>query len=247
MNYSVCITTFSRRFEFVEKLVSQIRSFTDCDILLAINGDYKLEFDEKYRKKILKLCSKYKKIFPIFFPEQRGLSKLWNTLIIHSKTDWNLVLNDDVEIICDEVFVNKIPVICNAPAIYTINNSMSHFLIHKELLHDMKYFDERFLAFGSEDGDFAWRHFEMYGTWIPNLQVHGFINIISNIRDEKISSSGGKYSAFNQSFLVGGEHSKYKPNENGVSIWFSFPVEKIIDDVVQYPHEKFFQENKKNI
>jgi uncharacterized protein YbgA (DUF1722 family) len=68
MNYSVCITTFSKRFNFLEKLVSQVRSFSNCDILISINGDYKQEFNNEYRKQILNLCLKYDNIYPIFFP-----------------------------------------------------------------------------------------------------------------------------------------------------------------------------------
>jgi predicted glycosyltransferase involved in capsule biosynthesis len=248
MNYSVCITTFSLRFHFIEKLVGQIRSFTDCDILIAINGDYKSEFDEKYRKKILKLCSEYKKVFPIFFTEQRGLSKLWNTLIIHSKNDWCLVLNDDVEITGDYVFETTIPTFCSTPTIFRINGSMSHFLIHKNFLHDLGYFDERFLGFGSEDSDFAWRHIEKYNLQLCDINVHGFINIVSDIKDEKIINSlGSKYTAFNQSFLCCYEHSKYKPDENGFAGWFPFPVIKKIDDIQQYPYESFFMEHKNKI
>ena len=123
MNYSVCITTFSLRFHFVETLISQIREYTNSDILLAINGNYLLDFDEEYRQKILSLCQKYERIFPIFFPEQRGLSKLWNTLVVHSKTDWNLILNDDVEITLGEVFEPVLSNLGDDPKIFRINGS----------------------------------------------------------------------------------------------------------------------------
>jgi glycosyltransferase involved in cell wall biosynthesis len=248
MNYSVCITTFSLRFHFIEKLLSQIRTFTDCDILISINGDYKSEFDEKYRKKILKLCSKYKKVFPIFFPEQRGLSKLWNTLIIHSKTDWNLVLNDDVEMTSADVFEKTIPIFCSDPTVFRINGSMSHFLIHKKFLHELNYFDERFLGFGSEDSDFAWRHVEKHNLQVCDIHVPGFINIVSDIKDEKIINSyGSKYTAFNQSFLCCDENSKYTRDENGIVAWFPFPVVRKIEDMNQYPYEEFFLANKNKI
>jgi hypothetical protein len=92
--FSIGITTFSKRFSYVETLVSQLRTYTGADILISVNGDYNKNFNNEYRKKILSLCSNYDNIYPIFFPEQRGLSKLWNTLIVHSKTDWCLLLND---------------------------------------------------------------------------------------------------------------------------------------------------------
>jgi hypothetical protein len=246
MNYSVCITTFSLRFHFVETLISQIRGYTNSDILLAINGNYMSDFDEEYRKKILLLCQKYEGIFPIFFPEQRGLSKLWNTLVVHSKTDWNLILNDDVEITLGEVFESVLSNLGNDPQIFRINGSLSHFIIHKKLLHDLGYFDERFLGFGSEDSDFCWRHVKKYNTHIPEINVHGFVNFVSNIKDEKITTSmGSKYTMFNQNFLHGIQTSKYFSVSEGIAGWFSFPVDKKLEDITQYPYESFFWENKK--
>ena len=103
-NFTVAITTFSKRFNYLESLVRQIREYTNNDILISINGDYEEKFNDDYRKNVLSLCLNYENVFPIFFPEQRSLSKLWNTLIIHSKTDWCLVLNEDIEIINSDVF-----------------------------------------------------------------------------------------------------------------------------------------------
>ena len=248
MNYSVCITTFSLRLHFVEKLVEQIRSFSDCDILIAINGDYSSDFDEEYRKKILLLCQKYIKIFPIFFPEQRGLSKLWNTLVIHSKTDWNLILNDDVEITVGQVFETNLPNLGDQPEMYRINGALSHFIIHKKLLDDVGYFDERFLGFGCEDSDFCWRYIKKYDKHMHDINVHGFVNYISPIKDEKITTThGSKYTLFNQNFLVDGENSKYSRSAKGIAGWFSFPVELRLKNEKQYPYEKFFFENKDKI
>ena len=209
MNYSVCITTFSKRFNFLEKLVSQVRSFSNCDILISINGDYKQEFNNEYRKQILNLCLKYDNIYPMFFPEQRGLAKMWNELVIHSKTDWCLMLNDDVELTLDDIFTTTIPSLGDKPDLRRINGSFSHFLIHKVCLDELGYFDERLLGFGEEDGDIFYRYIERYNSWIQELYVHGFINIVSDIRDENITAGVGKYTKFNRDFSFLNEKSRF--------------------------------------
>jgi glycosyltransferase involved in cell wall biosynthesis len=246
-NYSVCITTFSKRFSYVEKLVTQVRSLTTCDILIAVNGDYNQEFNNEFRKQILNLCLNFDNVFPIFFPEQRGLAKLWNTLVIHSKQDWCLLLNDDVELDNDEVFTSTIPSLGDKPDLRRINGSFSHFLIHKDCLDTIGYFDERLLGFGEEDGDIFYRYIETYNEWIQELWVHGFTNLVVDVRDENIKAGIGKYSQFNRNFCFSDEPCKYIPTSEGITGLFGQHMKKNIDDLSQYPYEKFFKENKSKL
>ena len=60
--------------------------------------------NEEYRKNILNLCLLYENVFPIFFVEMRGLSKMWNTLLIHSTKDDLLILNDDINVTSNNMF-----------------------------------------------------------------------------------------------------------------------------------------------
>lgn len=242
--FSIGITTFSKRFSYLETLVRQLRTYTDAEIIISINGDYKKKFDEKYRKKILKLCLEYENVFPIFFPEQRGLSKLWNTLIIHSKTDWCFILNDDVEVLTSDIVSFAEKSLLNKPDFYRINESYSHFLIHKKTIDELCYFDERLLAFGEEDGDIMFRYIEKYNKWIPNLYIHGLNNLIENTADENIRRKNGKYSAFNTEFCFTMDNCKYVPDEKGISGHFSYKARKNLPDLNLYPYEKFFMENK---
>jgi len=244
MNYSVGITTFSKRYNHVENLVKQIRGFSECDILIAINGNYNSDFDEEYRKKILNLCLVYDKIYPIFFPEQRGLAKLWNTLIINSKQEWVLVLNDDLEIFDEYIFKNTL-LSLTTPEMYAVNGIFSHFIVHKEFLHDLGYFDERLLGFGEEDGDMIFRYYEKYGRSIPFKMVPGINNLVVRSRDENIKPAGSdKYSWFNTHFCFRQETPKYIPDPNGILGPFKVKHRKNISDNIQYPYEKFFMDNK---
>jgi hypothetical protein len=244
MSYSIGITTFSKRFHFIEKLLKQIRSFNHNDIILTINGDYKQEFNDEYRKKILNLCSLYSNVYPIFFPEQRSLSKLWNTILIHSKNDVCLILNDDIEILKSNVF-EKIENDLDNIKLTVINGSFSHFVCNKNIINEIGYFDERLLGFGEEDGDIKIRFFEKYNKRVDQETIPGIKNIISDIRDENISKGIGKYSKFNREFMFG---KKWKSNgDNGEKIIAGTSYLKQINDELQYPYEKFFRDNKNNL
>ena len=72
--------------------------------MVVINGEKDGDFKEDYRKKILELCTSIKNVYPIFYLETRGLSKLWNTLLITSDSDNLLILNDDIEIHSADIF-----------------------------------------------------------------------------------------------------------------------------------------------
>jgi len=244
--FTIGITTFSKRYNYIEKLIDQIREYSKHDILIAINGDYKENFKEDYRKQILNLSLKHENVYPIFFPEQRGLSKLWNTLTIHSKTDWILLINDDVEVLNGDVitFGDNLP---DSPNIHRINGSFSHFFAHKKCIDDLGYFDERLLGFGEEDGDIFFRYIEKYNKWIQDSYINGLKNLVVDVRDEKIKRGVGKYSAFNRDFCFLSENCKYVPDKSGITGCFGSPMRKNLQDLNQYPYEKFFQENKEKL
>lgn len=243
--FSICITTFSKRFSFLESLIKQVRTHTDMNILIAINGDYKNDFDENYRKQVLNLCGNFKSVYPIFFPEQRGLSKLWNTLSIHSPYDWCLLLNDDIEIHTNDIFFHAENNLPQDPDLIRINGSFSHFFIHKVCLEDLGYFDERLLGFGEEDGDIFYRYIEKYNKWIKDVYINGVNNLVVDVRDNNIKPGVGKYSWFNRNFCFLSESPKYKYLEGGIVGCFGQPMGKIIEDLDQYPYEQFFRLNKK--
>jgi predicted glycosyltransferase involved in capsule biosynthesis len=245
MKYSICITTFKDRFDLLKNLIKSLRDFTDSDIFIAVNGQANQKFCNNYRREVLTLCRNYQSIYPIFFLEPRGLSKMWNTLIAHSSTENNLMLNDDVEITTGDFdsFCKE-----NQPKIIgTINYNFSHFLVNKNIFHDMKGFDERFLGFGNEDTDFKYRYASKYKQKIPNFMVHGMRNLDSQLFDSGvINRSGSKYSEFNNTFFLYGQNPKYIKSDDGdIAVdTFVFPVKKNLEEEPQYIYENFFKENK---
>jgi len=242
-NFTIVITTFAKRYDYVVNLIPQIRNYTDNKILLIINGEKNGEFIEEYRKNILVLCAKYNNVYPTMFVETRGLCKMWNTGLIMSDKDDVLILNDDIEIHSSDIFTHASSHINSSEynGLTKINGSFSHFITNKVVIDKLGYFDERLLGFGEEDGDISYR-FIKASIDINNIYVNGVINIISNIRHEHITAGIGKYSDFNRKFIYG---KKYLPNVSSpYKGMFDTPMDQNLEDINQYPHEDFFRQNK---
>ena len=243
MSYTIGITTFSKRYDLVVTLVNQIRSFTNETVIITINGEKDGVFDDEYRKKMLELCSNFPNVFPTFFIETRGLSKLWNTVLIMSNDEHVLMLNDDIEINSSHIFdiVNEHIKSNSFTGLSRINNSFSHFVVSKGIMNTIGYFDERLLGFGEEDGDVTYRMLK-HGINVANIYSPNVINIVSNIRHDYIKSGIGKYSFFNRDFVY---NQKYLANSTSIlKGMFDTPMEQLLPDINQYPTEKFFKDNK---
>lgn len=216
---TIGITTFEARFDrYFVPLLKRIREYTDNEIVIAVNGENNRPFGEEYRSKLLKCMAEYENVYPIFFPQFRGLAKLWNSIAIHATHDHVLMLNDDIMIdssdfmnnICDAIRRNK-------GKSFLINRSWSHYLLNLEELDTLGYFDERLLGIGEEDGDMTWRYIKQYGEAIPSFKIKEFENYAEeSVRTYKPvnvqTHSGTKYSLFNRKFI---HEEKYSPAEGG--------------------------------
>jgi hypothetical protein len=246
MDITIGITTFSKRYNYIEKLIPQIRKHTNNKIILLINGEQNGDFNEDYRDKILKLCVNYNNVYPIFFIETRGLSKLWNTILIHSNTTDVLIFNDDIEIHSNDIFKKIVSHINSGEynGLTKINNSFSHFLVNKLFIDEIGYFDERLLGFGEEDGDISFRMLKK-DFKVNNIFVNDVVNIISTTRHNHIKPGIGKYSNFNRHFIY---NIKYKSNlASKYRGMFDTPMEQVIEDIKVYSYESFFWDNKNNL
>jgi len=251
-DYNIAITTFSLRFGMVKNLIKQIRSFTDRKIILCINGEKDGDFNEVYRKELMVLCYESANVFPIFFVETRGLSKMWNTALSHSDKHFVMMLNDDILIQSGDVFEKVFQHINTEEfnGLSLINSSFSHYIADRRLIDELGYFDERLLGFGEEDSDIIYRLLKNKGMNNGMVWVGGLINIISQIRDENVKKGSinnveHKYSDQNRSFIYG---MKYKTNHDSqYKGWFDTPMDQHLEDEKIYPYERFFWENKKNL
>jgi len=206
IKYSIGIVTFEHRFEkFFKPLIKQIKEFRpDIEIMVAINGEYKADFNQTYRADILKFISEYSNIFPNIHPEFRSLAKLWNNLLINASNHHVLLLNDDVSI-TNEAFFDALEGILESDGFFKINGSWSHATLDRRIISALNWFDERFLGVGEEDGDMEWQiGVQSDGGTIKSIQVPNIINHVDaeNVL-QNIKKVNTKYTQFNLDFVHG--------------------------------------------
>jgi len=245
--YSIGIVTYVKRFEkYFKPLIKQIKYFRpNIQINVCVNGEYKENFNEQYRKEILNFTSEYNNLFINIFPEFRSLSKLWNTCLINSSNNKCLLLNDDVTI-ADKLFFNNLEkVIRVSNQSFKINGSWSHTFLIREEINEIGWFDERYLGVGEEDGDFEWRYQNKLQKPFLSVEISGIINHVEKedcLKNIKIVNS--KYSLFNKKF----SELKYKESDDGKK--YGIMDKKVLcvnETKNQYPNEKFYWLNKEKL
>lgn len=243
MKYAIGITTFKRREELLYNLIRSIRKYSNIEIYIMINADYKEDLDQQYIKRIMNFCCEYDNIIPTFFSTFTSLSKMWNTIIINSSKNINLILNDDIEL-TEDVFIHLEQHI-NEDCLFTINSSWSHYVISKNKAITLNFFDERLLAFGEEDGDMTWKYENLYNQKHESINISGIRNIAEGYRNtsSKLSlldiNNYVYRPAFNRNFIFGSIYN----NGNGPSGMFGSSYTRIIEDEKQYPYEQFKIDN----
>lgn len=248
---SIGITTFEHRFErYFTPLLERIREYAENEVVVAINGEHEREFGEEYRRRVLECIARHRNVYPVMFPRFRGLSKLWNTVIVHATADHVLMLNDDIMIRKPRFLEDVCAALRrNGGRTFVINRSWSHFVVSREEIDELGYFDERLLGIGEEDGDITWRYQRRYGREIPSFPVKGFENYAEEtVRTYKPvniqTHSGTKYSLFNRKFMLS---EKYEASSDGWKGMFDEPV--VLKDAgkAQYPNERFYRSRKKEL
>lgn len=248
---AIGITTFEHRFErYFVPLLNRIREYDrETEVVVAVNGEHQQEFSEEYRSRILSFVSQQPKVFPVLFPNFRGLSKLWNTIIIHSSGDYVLMLNDDT-MIRDSGFFHEVAsaILKNEGHSFVINESWSHFLISRKEIDELGYFDERLLGIGEEDGDMIWRYLEGYGRSLKSIRLQGIVNFANETEHYRPANikcrPGMKYSQFNREFMF---NEKYQRDPAGMKGMFDEPVALKDPGKEQYPNERFYRKRKNEL
>ncbi|MDO9559246.1 MAG: hypothetical protein Q7I89_06120 [Syntrophales bacterium] len=248
---SIGITTFDARFgQYFIPLLSKIRGYdSDLEVIVAINGEHNRDFDESYRERMLAFLASQKRVFPIVFPRFRSLTKLWNSIVIHATHEYVLMLNDDI-MITNPCFVRDLQAAIgkNQGRSLLINKSWSHFLISRQEIDELGYFDERLLGIGEEDGDMIWRYIQRYDRTMANIKMKGFVNYSGQTNDYRPGNiknrEGMKYSLFNRQFMFS---TKYAADQHGIQGMFEEPVAMKDEGKEQYPYERFYRKNKDSL
>ena len=181
--FSIGIVTYINRYDklFKPLIKNLCKLFPDVEIVVAINGYYDQEKQQKYLTEIKALLAKFPNVKYIAYSEGQSLSKLWNQLVIHAINRKVFILNDDVKIApyfrknVEESGILK-------KELGLLNWSWSHFLISKSIIHQIGWFDERFPGVGNEDEDYEAR-LVIAGVYIESVEISGLKNIIIQTKD----------------------------------------------------------------
>lgn len=203
--YSIGVTTFLNRYDnyFKSLLTKLVYLFPDKEIIVAVNGHVKKAEQIKYLEKITNYTKKFNNVFLIKYVEPQGLSKLWNEIIKKSDSKKVLMLNDDLKLSPSfrSAFESS-NIIKERVAV--INRTWGHFLISKEIIDKVGWFDENLLEIGGEDDDYSAR------LAIENIPIKHFnIKSIANFSKPLKENSYGRdmtgkhrYSAYNTDYLL---------------------------------------------
>jgi hypothetical protein len=217
----IIITTFEQRFDiFAIPLIESLRKSISAPIYLVINANYGGPADTNSLMRLISKISDFRDVFPIVFGNMQGCASLWNTGLAHSNCSRNFVFNDDI-MVDEETIANQMQIAVEMMSdtdLLTINNSWSHYLISDKCLKDIGPFDERFLGFGEEDGDYIRRVVDFTGRGPANVLLPSFVNVIDQSADPDVATSWGKYSLFNKCLF----HLRY-PQTQSTSSFFSNP------------------------
>jgi hypothetical protein len=135
------------------------------------------------------------------------LSFLWNLIIRKSSSSHVLILNDDLKIrrkfrsLIERSGIQE-------SGIATINNSWSHFIISKEIVSSVGWFDENLSEIGGEDDDYLAR-LAMHGIAAGNINTDSIARKGTRIGNmprvnsygREMSKEEGGYSTLNANYI----------------------------------------------
>ena len=241
---SIGVVTYHARFDkYFNPLIKRLKFlFPDIDINIIINGHYDKLKQIEYLKKVTAFLSSYKNLKYITHFEHQPLSRAWNQILMLSSKPFVLILNDDVFPLIE--FRYNLLKIKTDYELFSINDSWSHFVINKDIIKKVGWFDENYIGIGDEDYDYMFRLVINRINW-GNIKIHGITNIIapaldstfadiSKIVDNKYSLSNREY--FNKKWKSS-RFEKYsspdyyllKRNEDEIKFYPRIPLNGSID------------------
>jgi len=176
---SIGIVTYLGRFEtYFKPLIKKLNFlFPDYDINIFINGHFDEAKQVKYLRDVTAFLSRYRNIRYITNFTHQSLTRGWNWLILMARCDKILILNDDV--LFNLEFRYNLESLQNVPNCFTFNGSWSHFVISKNIIKKIGWFDERFVGVGDEDYDYMCR-LAMNGLQNIDIKIHGLKNFVAD-------------------------------------------------------------------
>jgi len=211
-NYSIGVVTYVARYEkYFIPLIKQLTSvFPDREIICTINGHPDTSLQIEYLKNVTTFLDQFPNIKYLTYETHQPIAKCWNWLILMSFSPAILILNDDIKI---NLLFRKDFEKCleNNKDFFIINKSWSHFLISKNIIREIGWFEERLLGSGNEDGDYINR-MAIKKKKTTNELCRGIINYVAEQENAGWKNicgiAHGKYSSINKEFMI----KKWSPN-----------------------------------
>lgn len=243
LDSAIVLTTFSDRF--FSHALPTLNAFREAGltrrVFLVINGDQNRDTDALLRSKFLAEALQLYPVEPICFASGRGMAEMWNAGARYSYANKIIFLNEDLIIqpsLLEEA-LSLIDAALDSSGLVVLNQSFGHFGVTRDALIKCGWFDERFLGFGEEDGDFAWRFVQTFGR--DPLQIsHGAINNSASGSgyEHFASRKGMKYSLLNHLIL---QNIYEFSNGEGQGL-FGTAARYVSRVERQYPYERFRDE-----
>lgn len=202
--FSIGITTFKDRYHiFFKKLLKRMTySFPGTEIIVAVNGHYDQKGQVLFLEKIKNDCAAFPHVKLVTFIEPQGLSKLWNQIILHAGNNKIFICNDDIKI---SPFFRKNLLASGIlnEHVAVIKDSWSHFLVSRDIISQVGWFDERLLEIGGEDDDYLLR-LALKNIYPASFNIEGIINYSHKLKANtygKDMTGDHPYSTYNEEFL----------------------------------------------
>jgi GT2 family glycosyltransferase len=237
----ILITTFEKRqFSSALPLIQQIRGAgINYPILVFLNGNLDRNHDDHLRSLFLQEISKIKNVGILTSFEMTGISRNWNLGIQILGTELTACFSDDL--VVSPNFREELDMVFDAAssAGFITIEGFAAFVISRLVIDEIGWFDERFLGFGEEDGDYVWRFIKRFGQEPPRFKSLALVHQNLQTRGEEIAGIS-KYSLFN---LVW-RKIKYEEVNEGISGCFTKPQSQRFSDFAYHPMENFRRRNK---
>lgn len=239
---SILVTTFEKRFfGNALPLVQELRKqMPDIPILIFINGNLGGDHDKALRSKFLKSLSEISNIDVVCNGRMTGISRNWNLGIQLASTEQVLCLSDDVLISSE--FFKDVEVLFKQNELngLTVIESFACFFISRNLIDLIGWFDERYLGFGIEDGDYLWRFENYFGFPPSRYKIDSFSHAWQSDRGDDVMGEG-KYSLANFAY----NDLKYINDENGLQGPYSEKKISRLSSEYIHPMEDFRRNTSK--
>lgn len=209
LGLTISLTTYIERFESsTQKCLGKVcEMFPQDQIILVANGHYDTDKQLIYLRKLREFCARYPNVELYDYVNPVPASKLVNTAVLKSRNEVRMGMNDDMQLSLLFRRFLRISGVLNEK-FSLINNTWSSVIIHKSVVRQVGFWDERLPEVGGEDDDYAAR------CALANIEIKNYNTMSICSQNKKVKSrdklnSWGKdmrlqkhgYSDLNHDFL----------------------------------------------